>query len=725
MLARRPRTTGSASTASSDGDMSLPVVVEQLLAEVVADGFTVYCCGPKRAPHALVAAYEWADYVDLVTIGGFDRVITARVPIRGAVDIFAPEVVVWAYQGPPQHAMRALLKLVHPAHPDAPTAEYPAPAGLQVARSRQRPMSIRLPVPSQVSARAIRLAVALPNPVSDHEVRGGAPVGTPAPRIAGWPPIETAAPDAALPAAGRPPPAQVSTVPICAIDTGMYPREGTMVMSESVRRTFRQAWRTALGCAVNDGDDFFALGGDSMVAISVVAEVHQRLGVQVDAGWFYDHPRFGDALAALQTLVREAPQPVLPLSAGPRQGDHPISHQQEGLLKVIDRVGDAHSYQVAYAASVAHCDVGRLRTAAEALVFRHPALRTRIQRQGRQWRQHIVKQICEVETVGAHDPIAAAHEWARSPILLEGPLARFAVFKGGDEWLLVLAAHQLVIDPWSWGVVLRELETLYDTPDAELPRRWTYSDYARWQREWVDPVLPRHLEFWRHQASGYPADGVCLPGARRPDAAAGPAATLSLAVPAAVTKALRSTAQAQAATLFHVLLALFSTALARLAGVGEVIVGSATANRMMPETLDMIGFLVNGRFTRVRVDTARTPTELVAKVRESWRAGEAHDQAHLEKTVIDLGLPDMVNVKFSYNETAPLGPLSRLGGAPLHRVVLPPASTARRHLSVALAPHGQRLTGMVTYRTDVLDHATAGAIAAEFDHLMRRLAAGR
>ena len=35
----------------------------------VADGFVVYCCGPKAAPFALVAAYQWADYVDLVTRG--------------------------------------------------------------------------------------------------------------------------------------------------------------------------------------------------------------------------------------------------------------------------------------------------------------------------------------------------------------------------------------------------------------------------------------------------------------------------------------------------------------------------------------------------------------------------------------------------------------------------------------------------------------------------------
>jgi hypothetical protein len=66
--------------------------VEELLVAVVADGFTLYCCGPKTAPNALVAFYEWDGCVDLLTIRDFDRVTMARVPTtRDAVDIFAPQ----------------------------------------------------------------------------------------------------------------------------------------------------------------------------------------------------------------------------------------------------------------------------------------------------------------------------------------------------------------------------------------------------------------------------------------------------------------------------------------------------------------------------------------------------------------------------------------------------------------------------------------------------------
>ncbi len=141
----------------------LPSEVEQLLLDVVADGFVVYCCGPKAAPFALVASYQWPDYIDLITIRQFDRITTARIPApRGVrIDVFAPEVVVWAHEGPPQSALRALLNLVPPQHPHAPIHAHPAPSSLQIPRADQRPMTIRLPSPGRARMRAARLATVL------------------------------------------------------------------------------------------------------------------------------------------------------------------------------------------------------------------------------------------------------------------------------------------------------------------------------------------------------------------------------------------------------------------------------------------------------------------------------------------------------------------------------------------------------------------------------------
>ena len=77
-------------TVDRGGHAGLPAMVEELLVDMVNDGFALYCCGQKAAPNALVTCYEWDHYVDLLTIRDFDRIVTARMPKRESVDIFAP-----------------------------------------------------------------------------------------------------------------------------------------------------------------------------------------------------------------------------------------------------------------------------------------------------------------------------------------------------------------------------------------------------------------------------------------------------------------------------------------------------------------------------------------------------------------------------------------------------------------------------------------------------------
>ena len=136
----------------------LPPEIERLLLDVVADGFTVYCCGPRTAPTALAASYEWAACVDHVTIRGWDRAAAARIPKGAEVDVFDPDFVAWSYEGGAEATLRALLNLMHPPHPQAPATPYPAPVSLRLPRYEQRPMTIRLPQPSQARTRSARLA---------------------------------------------------------------------------------------------------------------------------------------------------------------------------------------------------------------------------------------------------------------------------------------------------------------------------------------------------------------------------------------------------------------------------------------------------------------------------------------------------------------------------------------------------------------------------------------
>jgi hypothetical protein len=70
--------------------------------------------------------------------------------------------------------------------------------------------------------------------------------------------------------------------------------------------------------------------------------------------------------------------------------------------------------------------------------------------------------------------------------------------------------HHIVSDGWSMGVLLHEVESLYRAFSEGLPSPLTelevqYSDYARWQRDWLqDDVLKEEVGFWRQQLEGAP-----------------------------------------------------------------------------------------------------------------------------------------------------------------------------------------------------------------------------
>lgn len=92
----------------------------------------------------LVAVYDCGNgYVDVVNMRGADRVTPARLPKSDGLDIFAPHQVVWHYMGGVEAAVRALLRLPHPGHLDAPTVAYPAPLTLFVPSCEQRPMTVK------------------------------------------------------------------------------------------------------------------------------------------------------------------------------------------------------------------------------------------------------------------------------------------------------------------------------------------------------------------------------------------------------------------------------------------------------------------------------------------------------------------------------------------------------------------------------------------------------
>jgi len=149
-----------------------PSAVDEMLRQIVDDGFAFYVCGERLDPVVLGAAYYWGSCVDLLTITEPDRVTAARAVREPSFDVFGPRKVVWAYGNEAEPTLRALLNLNHPVHPDHPTFPHEPPRLMIVPAHLQRPMTFKAPESWKVQNRARRLERALASDLVNMEAAG-------------------------------------------------------------------------------------------------------------------------------------------------------------------------------------------------------------------------------------------------------------------------------------------------------------------------------------------------------------------------------------------------------------------------------------------------------------------------------------------------------------------------------------------------------------------------
>lgn len=66
------------------------------------------------------------------------------------------------------------------------------------------------------------------------------------------------------------------------------------------------SWRTVLDVpAVEDGDDFFELGGNSIMVTRIVSYLRRELGVEVDMLQVWETPSFGEFRTVVEAQVSE------------------------------------------------------------------------------------------------------------------------------------------------------------------------------------------------------------------------------------------------------------------------------------------------------------------------------------------------------------------------------------------------------------------------------------
>ncbi|MEU3606826.1 amino acid adenylation domain-containing protein [Streptomyces sp. NPDC035033] len=494
---------------------------------------------------------------------------------------------------------------------------------------------------------------------------------------------------------------------------------------------------------VGPDDDFFDLGGHSVLATALITRIRATFSVEVDLRVLFDDPTPRAVTAALDDAGLARP----PLVRRERPAELEASSTQRRMWFLQQMGGPGGAYNIPSVLRVeGPLDVTALGAALGDVLARHESLRTVLPyRDGRLLQEVLppaAPALRAVPVTGAElgERLAAG---ARRPFDLatEPPLRAELFTTGADAHVLLLVLHHSACDALSMRLIARDLDRAYAARAAgraprTAPAPVRYSDYTLWQNELLAAdgsgggLLETQVAYWRAQLAGLPEQTELPTDRPRPAVASHTGDHLTVSLDAALHRRLVELGRASGASLFMVLHAGLAALLSRLGAGHDVAVGSPVAGRLDQALDDVVGAFVNTLVLRTDLSGRPSFTELLQRVRETALAAYAHQDVPFEY-LTDVLAPErslarhpLFQVMLGLQDTDPAGEftlpgltvsteLGRTGTAKFDLFL----NLVERHAADG-TPAG--LDGHVEYAADLFEPETVRAL---FDRLARLLAA--
>ncbi|WP_157123959.1 non-ribosomal peptide synthetase, partial [Nocardia pseudovaccinii] len=408
----------------------------------------------------------------------------------------------------------------------------------------------------------------------------------------------------------------------------------------------------AIDGPVGADDDFFELGGNSLVATRLAARIGAALDATIPVSMIFEAPTVARLAARAES---RADTGRVALTAQPRPQRIPLSYAQQRMwfLNRLEPGSAAYSIPIVLRLC-GKLNLDALRAAVEDVLNRHEVLRTVYPYAEGEPSQVVLptaEAIAPIAVTSIAEPeLAEALSAFLSRVFdvtVEAPV-RVRLFElGPNEWVLAVVVHHISCDGSSLGPMARDMMTAYtahlvgETPNRP-PLPVQYADYAIWQRTVLgaedDPesLLRAQIDYWTLELAELPVL-LELPTDRpRPPVQTYAGASVPLTVGADLHAGLQQIARAHNTTLFMVFHAALAATLARLAGTDDIAIGSPYAGRGEPELDDLVGMFVNTLVLRTRLTPGMTFTQLLEQVRGTDLAAFGHADVPFERLVQEL-----------------------------------------------------------------------------------------
>ncbi|NEO73076.1 condensation domain-containing protein, partial [Moorena sp. SIO3H5] len=294
-------------------------------------------------------------------------------------------------------------------------------------------------------------------------------------------------------------------------------RTGEFVAPQtSTEETLAQIWQEVLGLQrVSIHDNFFRVGGDSIISIQIVSRA-QQAGLQLTTQQLFEHQTIAKLAAVAGTTTTKTQH-----QQGLVTGEVLLTPIQHWFFE--QNLAQAHHFNQSMVFSVSpHLQPELLKTAVGKILEHHDALRLRFHQHNNSWQQvnqgwannndDIPFQVVDLSNLSETEQAASlkqtATEQQASLNLSDGPLMRVVLFQlgGVSQSQLLIIIHHLAVDGVSWRILPNDLFSAYQQlergEEIQLPPKTTaFQDWAVRLAEYgQSQQLQSELDYWLKQS---------------------------------------------------------------------------------------------------------------------------------------------------------------------------------------------------------------------------------
>jgi acyl-CoA synthetase (AMP-forming)/AMP-acid ligase II/acyl carrier protein len=385
-------------------------------------------------------------------------------------------------------------------------------------------------------------------------------------------------------------------------------------------------------------DNFFSLGGDSLVMTIMLNKIHEHFNVEISIEDFFNSPTIAGLAKMLEKGKKREFAYIKPIG---RKDFYSTSPAQKRiyLAQSVDRKSTSYNITAVWHLE-GEVNMTKLSEAAKKLVARHDSLRTSFEILN----GNIVQRISD-SVMFEIDYIETKKENLESEIdsrvipfiLSKAPLLRVTMMKiSENNHIIVADMHHGIADATSGGLMIKEVMQIYSGKELK-PLRIQYKDYAEWlSQRMASDEIKKQSDYWLGRMKNGIASLNLITDYERPAKQTFTGDTVETIFDSEIANALSQICRKYNATSYMIFYALVSVLLSKYTGQTDILMGSPVSGRDHADLENVVGMFVNMLLMRSFPSPDKTFLHFLTEVRNDTLQGFKNKECQFDELSTQL-----------------------------------------------------------------------------------------